>query len=114
LLIYGMVTLMAADLLLAHSEHGAWAWPGVALWGLHMGMTQGLLARMVADTVPRDLYGTAFGFFNLTSGIALLSASVMAGLLWDRFGASFAFYAGAACSLLALVVIVLRMPLRSI
>jgi MFS family permease len=69
---------------------------GGALWGLHMGMTQGLLATMVADTAPEDLRGTAFGFFNLASGLALLIASALAGLLWDRLGAAFTFYAGAA------------------
>lgn len=107
LLIIGLITLMAADLLLAHSAHWAWVWPGVALWGLHMGMTQGLLSRMVADTVPGDLLGTAFGFFNLSAGLAMLAASVVAGLLWDRLGASFTFYAGAAFGLLSLAAIVL-------
>lgn len=77
---------------------------GVALWGVHMGMTQGLLATMVADTAPADLRGTAFGFFNLVSGVAMLVASVVAGLLWDRLGASFTFYAGAVFSVLALLV----------
>jgi MFS family permease len=67
-----------------------------------MGMTQGLLATMVADTAPADLRGTAFGFFNLVSGGALLLASVLAGLLWDRLGAEFTFYAGAVFSALAL------------
>ena len=108
LLAAGLLTLMAADLLLAHSEHWAWTWPGIALWGLHMGMTQGLLARMVADTVPHRLLGTAFGFFNLASGLAMLAASVVAGLLWDRLGAASTFYAGAGFSLLALLVIGLR------
>ena len=62
---------------------------GVALWGLHMGITQGLLATMVAHTAPTNLRGTAFGFFNLTSGLAMLVASGVAGLLWDWFGAAF-------------------------
>ncbi|MBP0533190.1 hypothetical protein J8J19_23790, partial [Mycobacterium tuberculosis] len=65
----------------------------MAVWGLHMGMTQGLLATMVADTAPEDLRGTAFGFFNLASGLALLVASALAGLLWDQLGAAFTFYA---------------------
>jgi MFS family permease len=68
---------------------------GVALWGLHLGMTQGLLATMVADTAPADLRGTAYGFFNLAGGLAMLIASVLAGFLWDQLGASFTFYAGA-------------------
>jgi MFS family permease len=59
-----------------------------------MGITQGLLATMVADTAPADLRGTAYGFFNLASGLAMLIASVLAGVLWDHLGPSFTFYAG--------------------
>jgi MFS family permease len=70
-----------------------------------MAMTQGLLATMVADTAPADLRGTAFGFFNLVSGLALLVASTLAGVLWDQLGASVTFAAGAAFSLLALVLL---------
>jgi MFS family permease len=81
---------------------------GVALWGLHMGMTQGLLATMVAGTAPAHLRGTAFGFFNLASGIAMLIASVLAGLLWDKLGAAVTFYAGAVFSLLAFMMLALR------
>ena len=76
---------------------------GVTLWGIHLGITQGLLSAMVANTAPVDLRGTAYGFFNLVSGIALLIASVAAGLLWDHFGASFTFYVGAAFATLALI-----------
>ena len=68
LLAWGLVVLIAADVVLAYGNHGL-VWVGVALWGLHMGMTQGLLAAMVADTAPADLRGTAYGFFNLVSGI---------------------------------------------
>lgn len=98
LLTLGLVVLIAADLVLAVSDHWTTVLVGVALWGLHMGMTQGLLATMVANTAPGDLRGTAFGFFNLVSGIAMLMASVVAGLLWDQWGASFTFYMGAAFS----------------
>jgi MFS family permease len=70
-----------------------------------MGITQGLLATMVANTAPADLRGTAYGFFNLMSGIVMLLASVVAGLLWDRLGASSTFYAGALFCLLALLVL---------
>ena len=70
-----------------------------------MGVTQGLLAAMVADAAPADLRGTAYGFFNLMSGIAMLIASALAGLLWDQLGASFTFIAGAIFSAAALVVI---------
>lgn len=103
LLAIGLVVLIAADLVLASSSHWASVLLGVALWGVHMGMTQGLLSRMVADASPDDLRGTAFGFFNLVSGIAMLLASVLAGLLWDGWGAEATFYAGAAFSGLALV-----------
>ena len=95
LLALGLVVLIAADLVLASSDHWGVVLAGVALWGIHMGMTQGLLATMVADLAPADLRGTAFGFFNLVSGLAMLLASVLAGLLWDQLGASFTFYAGA-------------------
>jgi MFS family permease len=82
----GLVTLIAADLVLAEAQGLTAVASGVALWGLHLGMTQGLLATMVADTAPARLRGTAFGFFNLASGIAMLVASVLAGLLWDQLG----------------------------
>jgi MFS family permease len=103
LLAWGLVVLIAADLILAMDDHWTTVIVGVTLWGVHMGMTQGLLATMVADTAPADLRGTAFGFFNLVSGLAMLIASVVAGLLWDQLGASFTFYAGAAFSVMALL-----------
>ena len=105
LLGWGLVVLIAADVLLATSGHVAALWAGVALWGLHMAMTQGLLAAMVADTAPADLRGTAFGFFNLLSGLALLLASTVAGVLWDQFGATVTFAVGAVFSLLALSLV---------
>jgi MFS family permease len=71
-------------------------------------MTQGLLATMVADTAPADLRGTAFGFFNLVSGVALLVASVLAGLLWDRWGAPVTFIGGAVLAAVALTVLAAR------
>jgi len=102
LLAFGLVVLIAADLVLATNDHWGVVLAGVALWGVHMGITQGLLATMVADTAPADLRGTAYGFFNLMSGIAMLVASIIAGLLWDQFGASFTFYAGAAFCVITL------------
>lgn len=102
LLAWGLVVLIAADVLLALSGRGLVAWLGIALWGLHMAMTQGLLATMVAATAPADLRGTAFGMFNLVSGVALLVASALAGLLWDQWGASATFVAGGVFSALAL------------
>jgi MFS family permease len=103
----GLVVLILADVCLAASDHGLGLWGGIALWGLHMGMTQGLLSAMVAHTAPADLRGTAFGIFNLVSGIAMLIASALAGLLWDRYGASFTFIAGAAFSAIAVAAIAL-------
>jgi MFS family permease len=103
LLALGLLVLIAADLVLASDGHWGIVLLGVALWGVHMGMTQGLLAAMVADTAPADLRGTAYGFFNLMSGLAMLLASVLAGLLWDKLGAACTFYAGAAFCLLALL-----------
>jgi MFS family permease len=108
LLAVGLGLLAAADLVLAASR----GWPllllGVALWGLHMALTQGLLATMVADAAPPDLRGTAFGFFNLVSGVALLLASGLAGLIWDRMGAAATFQTGALFCLLAMAVLALN------
>ena len=113
LLALGLGVLVVADLVLAWSVQ----WPvmllGVSLWGVHMAMTQGLLATMVADTAPADLRGTAYGVFNLMSGVALLVSSGIAGFLWDRFGAATTFYAGAGfcvVTLLAMGVQRARLP----
>lgn len=110
LLAWGLVLLIAADGLLAWSNRGLFVWGGVVLWGLHMAMTQGLLATMVADTAPADLRGTAFGMFNLVSGLSMLLASALAGLLWDQWGAASTFVAGAAFCVVALVLLALRQP----
>jgi len=99
----GLLVLIAADLVLASGNHWTTVLGGVVLWGMHMGLTQGLLAAMVADTAPPDLRGTAFGFFNLASGISMLVASTLAGLLWETWGASFTFYAGAVFCAVALL-----------
>ena len=105
LLLAGIVPLIAADLLLAHKADLLWLFAGLVCWGVHMAATQGLLAAMVADTAPSELRGTAFGMFNLASGVSMLIASVLAGLLWDRFGAQATFYAGAGLALLAMLLI---------
>ncbi|WP_256659167.1 MFS transporter [Pseudomonas sp. A-1] len=112
LLALGLVVLMAADLVLAASDHWSVFFAGVALWGVHMGITQGLLATMVADTAPADLRGTACGFFSLVSGIAMLFASVVAGLLWDRLGAAATFQAGAGFCVIALIGLAWRAVAR--
>jgi MFS family permease len=99
----GVAFLIAADLVLASTSNFWTLALGIALWGLHMGFTQGLFAAMIADATPSQLRGTAFGIFNLASGIAMLLASVIAGVLWDRYGPAFTFLAGAAFSVTALI-----------
>jgi MFS family permease len=109
LLTAGIVVLIGADGVLAYSGQSLWVWLGILLWGLHMGITQGLLATMVADTTPANLRGTAYGFFNLLSGLVMLAANAIAGLLWDHFGPPQTFIAGALFSGIALLVIGCRM-----
>lgn len=101
LLIGGLAMLVAADLVLAAATSSAAALAGAALWGVHMGLTQGLLSKLVADSAPARLLGTAFGLFNLVGGGAILLASVIAGTLWSAYGAPAAFLAGAAFAALA-------------
>jgi len=96
LLLASLAALAAADLLLAFVPGLTAAFAAIALWGLHMGLSQGLLSRLVADRAPASLRGSAFGLFNLATGLAMLAASVTAGLLWDGFGPSATFIAGAA------------------
>ena len=108
LLLAGLSVLVLADVVLAVSTHWLGLLLGVAVWGVHMGMTQGLLAAMVAAQAPADLRGTAFGFFNLVSGVALLAASVLAGLLWQYLGPAWTFGAGAAFSVLAMAALAWR------
>jgi MFS family permease len=110
LLCWGLLMLVAADLVLASDNHFAILIIGVILWGIHMGMTQGLMAKMVADTTPQDLLGTAYGFFNLVSGIAMLIASTLAGFLWEKFGATATFYTGAGFCLITLLLLTIRPP----
>jgi MFS family permease len=92
LLAWRLVVLIASDVLLANAQHWGMVITSVALRGVHMGMTQGLLATMVASTASSDLRGTAFGVFNLASGVAMLAASAVAGLLWDAYGSSMTFW----------------------
>ncbi|HLL30979.1 MAG TPA: MFS transporter [Allosphingosinicella sp.] len=115
LLLASLAVLAAADLLLALIPGLVAAFAAIALWGLHMGLSQGLLTRLVADRSPEPLRGSAFGLFNLASGIAMLAASVTAGLLWDAYGSAATFLAGAGFAIaaaLALLVVV-RRPRRA-
>ncbi len=112
ILVAGLLLLVVADVVLAISSGIAGIAVGVVLWGLHMGLTQGLLATLVADTAPAELRGTAYGMFNLTTGFALLAASVIAGALWDLVGPQGTFLAGAAFTSLAIVgLLFVRRPL---
>ena len=103
LLLAGLVLLVAADVVLALAHAPALAMVGSALWGLHMALTQGLFAKLVADAAPAALRGTAFGVFHLVSGAALLAASVLAGALWSRYGPAASFVAGAGFAGLAML-----------
>jgi MFS family permease len=115
ILIVGLALLVAADLALAFTTGIVGVGIGVTLWGLHMGFTQGLLAALIADTAPEELRGTAFGIFNLTTGLALLAASIVAGALWDAAGPQGTFLAGAGFALLTiagLIAIRSRLTMR--
>lgn len=103
LLLIGLALLIAADMVLAAARGALGVFAGVALWGLHMAFTQGLLSKLVADTVPAQLRGTGFGIFNLVSGGALLLASVLAGVLWSAIGPAATFLAGAGFAALAAI-----------
>lgn len=110
LLVFGLGILVAADIVLAIAALPWIAFLGAAFWGLHMAFTQGLLSKLVADTAPAELRGTAFGIFNLVSGGALLLASVIAGSLWSAFGAPATFIAGASFAALAATGLLLYRP----
>jgi MFS family permease len=99
----GFAVLVVADLVLAAAPEIWTVMLGVGCWGLHMGMTQGLFAALIADAAPSELRGTAFGIFNFASGVALLLASLVAGLLWQVYGPFATFVAGAAITVLGLL-----------
>ena len=103
MLAIGLLLLIAADVLLAFVPGFPGLIAGVVLWGLHMGFTQGLFATLVADAAPAELRGTGYGIFNLVTGLALLLASVIAGVLWDMVGSQGTFLVGAAFALFALI-----------
>lgn len=109
LLLWGIAALVAADLLLAFGSGLGAVWAGIALWGAHLALSQGVLARMVADAAEPRWRGSAFGVFSLATGLALLAASVAAGLLWVWAGPRFTFATAAALATLsALVLVALR------
>ena len=104
-LLCGLAALLVADLALAFVPGLGGTVIGVGLWGLYLGLSQGLLSALVADTAPEHLRGTAFGLFNLATGMALLAASVLAGWLWQAFGPTATFAVGAAFSALAILIV---------
>ncbi len=110
LLVFGLVVLVVADVILVIACSPWLAFVGAVFWGLHMALTQGLLSKLVADTAPAELRGSAFGIFNLVSGGALLLASIIAGSLWSAFGASATFIAGASFATLATLGLLLYRP----
>jgi MFS family permease len=105
ILMAGMATLAAADLVLAQPLGFVGLGLGVALWGAHMALTQGIFARLIADAAPPHLRATSFGAFHFATGIGTLVASVAAGLIWDRHGADATFLAGAAVAAVALAML---------
>jgi len=109
----GLAVLVLSDLALAFATGIPMLLAGIVLWGLHMGLTQGLLSAMVAGCAPSELRGTGFGFFNLVSGIALLPASAIAGLLWSNFGPSATFLCGGAFAVLTLFAVIGTMRPRA-
>lgn len=108
LLTLGMLVLVLADLLLAWGHGAAPIWAGIALWGLHLAITQGLLAAMVADAAPVELRGTAFGVYHFACGLALLAGNAGAGWLWQRAGAQATFAASAGCALAVAIAVALQ------
>lgn len=105
LLLWGLVALVLADLMLALSPGVLGAFAGIALWGAHLALTQGLLSKLVAQSAPADLRGSAFGLFNLATGVAMLAASAIAGLLWDGIGPAATFLGGAGFAVLAAILV---------
>lgn len=108
LMVAGLAVLIISDVILAMAERVLLVAAGAALWGLHMGLTQGVLSAMVADTAAENFRGTAFGIFSMISGIAILIASIIAGGLWEFFGPSAAFFSGAAFAAVALIGFIIR------
>jgi len=105
--IWGFGMMIVADLILFIAEAPWVVFLGAVFWGLHLGLTQGIFSAMVADRVPEDLRGTGFGVFHLVSGTGLFLASLLAGLLWQAFGAQATFLAGAVLALIAVLAFAL-------
>ncbi len=109
-----LVALVAATSVLAWLPGTPGLWLGVALWGLHMGLSQGGLSAAVAEFAPAELRATAFGLFHFVTGIFQLLSGAFAGWLWAYHGSSAAFMAGTAWALLALAVLVAQGRRRAV
>lgn len=108
LMVLGLAALVVADLFLALGHGLSASFTGIGLWGVHLALTQGLLSKLVADHAPPELRGSAFGLFNLMTGLAMLLASIMAGLVWDRISPSATFMVGAGFAVLAAAMVLIR------
>jgi MFS family permease len=113
LLLAGLAALLIADILLAQSQGVAVMLLGIAFWGLHMGLTQGLLGKLVADAAPPHLRGTCFGYFNIACGLATLVSGLVAGMLWDTNGPAYAFIWSAAFALLSMLIVLIIPQVKS-
>lgn len=111
---YGLIFLVAADLVLGQSRTIVHSFAGILLWGLHMGFTQGALSAMIADAAPARLRGVAFGVFNLVTGLVVLAGNVTAGVLWDTYGPSATFYMSAAVSAIGIIGLLLYWRARAV
>jgi len=109
-LAWGYLALMFADIVLASAETAATVLSGAVLWGVHMGLTQGILAALVADVAPAGQRGTAFGVFHLITGLAALLASLIAGALWQQIGPAGTFGVGALLAALCIPAVIVLVP----
>lgn len=107
-----LVFLIAADLALATAQTLPMLFAGIVLWGLHMGFSQGILSTLIADSAPKNLKGTAFGVFNLATGLTVILGNVAAGLLWETWGSASTFLAGAVVALASLAAVPLLSAAR--
>jgi MFS family permease len=104
----GIAVLIVSEVILAIAPSGLLTLLGVAVWGLHLGLTQGVLLTLIADAVPPRVRGTAFGIYHLITGVTLLASSILAGLLWEWIGPAATFTAGAGFAALALIIVATR------
>lgn len=112
LIALSLLFLIAADLALATAQTLPMLFAGIVLWGLHMGFSQGILSTLIADSAPQNLKGTAFGLFNLATGLTVILGNVSAGLLWETYGSSSTFLAGAVMAFASLATVPLLSAAR--